>query len=274
MNNANLGTADAETFHVQLVGICKIFDDAAKGIKTVALSNVNIEIRKREAVCLLGPSGCGKSTILNIIAGFIAPDSGKALLKNQSIKAPGSDRGVVFQEHHLFNWLTVEENIGFGLKLKSNSKEDYAPLVKNYIDLIGLRGYGKHFPRELSGGMKQRVSIARTLINEPEVLLMDEPFASLDAQTRLIMQEWLLKIWEEHKMTMLFITHDIDEAILVADRLYIMGVKPGRVIEEMKVPLPRPRARELLTDPVFSEIKRRVIELISGESRKAFELNS
>jgi ABC-type nitrate/sulfonate/bicarbonate transport system ATPase subunit len=180
----------------------------------------------------------------------------------------------VFQEHHLFNWLTVEENIGFGPKLKGKPAEHYAPSVRKYIDLVGLRGYEKHFPHELSGGMKQRVSIARTLINEPEILLMDEPFASLDAQTRLIMQEWLLKIWEEHKMTMLFITHDIDEAILIADRLYIMGVQPGRIIEEMTVPLPRPRAREFLTDSVFSGIKRRVIELITAESRKAFELNA
>lgn len=258
--------------HVQLIGVCKAFEDKAKGTMRTALCEINIHLDKKEAVSLLGPSGCGKSTILNIIAGFILPDRGKALLTDQSIKGPASDRGVVFQEPHLFSWLTVEENIAFGRAIKRDKREKYLPLVRDYINLIGLRGFEKHYPHELSGGMKQRVSIARTLISGPEILLMDEPFASLDAQTRLIMQEWLLSLWEKHKMTMLFITHEIDEAILLADRLYVMGVQPGRIIEEFRVTLRRPRNRDLLTDPLFSKIKKKVIELIAVESHKAFDV--
>ncbi len=260
--------------HVQLIDVCKTFQEPSKGTRTTALSDVSIYLAKQEALCLLGPSGCGKSTILNIIAGFIQPDGGIAQVNGAPITKPGSDRGVVFQEHHLFGWLTVEENIAFALTLRKEKPESYAPRVREYIQLIGLVGYEKYFPHELSGGMKQRVSIARTLINGPEILLLDEPFASLDAQTRLIMQEWLIELWEEHKMTMLFITHDIDEAILLADRLYVMGVKPGRIIDEFKVALPRPRSRDLLTHALFSDIKRRVMGLIAGESRKAFEIAS
>ena len=258
--------------HIQLLGVCKTFQDPTKGTHTTALSGVSIHIGKKEALCLLGPSGCGKSTILNIIAGFIQPDVGVAEVSGRPIIKPGSDRGVVFQEHHLFGWLTVEENIAFGLTLRKERPEHYAVRVREYIQLIGLVGYEKHFPHELSGGMRQRVSIARTLINGPEILLLDEPFASLDAQTRLIMQEWLVKLWEQHQMTMLFITHDIDEAILLADRLYVMGVKPGRIIDELSVRLPRPRSRDLFTHTEFIDIKRRVMELIAGESRKAFEV--
>lgn len=262
---------EMENNKVQLINVWKIFEDRKKGIKTTALSDVSIYIRENEVVSLLGPSGCGKSTILNIIAGFIMPTKGKALWNNQIIQRAGSDRGVVFQEHFLFGWLTVEENIAFGLKMKYKKKEEYMPLVEEYINLIGLSGYNKHYPHELSGGMKQRVSIARIMINRPEILLMDEPFASLDAQTRFIMQEWMLKLWEEHKMTMLFITHDVDEAIIVADRLYIMGVMPGRIIEEIIVPIKRPRTRDSLNDPVFYNIKKKVIDLISVESQKAFD---
>ncbi len=260
-----------EDYKVHLIDVWKIFEDKKKGIRTTALHDVNVYIKENESVSLLGPSGCGKSTILNIIAGFIKPTKGRALLNNRAIEKPGPDRGVVFQEHFLFSWLTVEENIAFGLNMKKEKRGNYMPMVQEYVNLIGLAGYEKHYPHELSGGMKQRVSIARILINKPEVLLMDEPFASLDAQTRLIMQEWLLKLWEEYHMTMLFITHEIDEAIIVADRLYIMGVQPGRIIEEINVQLPRPRTRDLLTEPVFSTLKKHVMELISLESQKSFE---
>ncbi|MCY3824708.1 MAG: ABC transporter ATP-binding protein [Nitrospinae bacterium] len=259
------------TEKVRLERVTKIFEDARQARETVALKDVSFGIEDRETVALLGPSGCGKTTILNIIAGFILPTEGEALIEGRPITKPGPERGVVFQEHFLFHWLTVEDNIAFALKVRGVSRREFLPRAHEFVKRVGLTGFERHYPDELSGGMRQRVSIARVLINNPEILLMDEPFAALDAQTRLLMQEWLLKLWEEHQMSMLFITHDVDEAILMADRIFIMGVQPGRIIQELKVPLPRPRARTMLTSPAFMETKAGCLDLIAKESAKIFE---
>jgi ABC-type nitrate/sulfonate/bicarbonate transport system ATPase subunit len=256
---------------VRLEKVTQVFSDPKSGRETLALKDVSFDIEDQETVSLLGPSGCGKTTALNVIAGFIQPTEGVALIEGRPITKPGPDRGVVFQEHFLFHWLTVEENIAFALKLKGMHRSDYLERAHEFVKRVGLTGFERHHPDELSGGMRQRVSIARVLINNPEILLMDEPFAALDAQTRLLMQEWLLRLWEEHQMSMLFITHDVDEAILMADRILMMGVLPGRIIQEIKVPLQRPRIRAMLTSQPFMETKVRCLDLIAKESAKVFE---
>jgi ABC-type nitrate/sulfonate/bicarbonate transport system ATPase subunit len=253
-----------------LESVSQVFVDRRRGDRTEALKDVTFTLSRHETVALLGPSGCGKSTVLNVIAGFIQPTSGHVRIDGVDIQSPGPDRGVVFQEHFLFHWLTVEDNVAFALKMAGVGTKQRRELAREYVKRVGLEGFERHHPDELSGGMKQRVAIARVLINNPRVLLMDEPFAALDAQTRLLMQEWLLALWEEQSMSMLFITHDIDEAILVADRILVMGVKPGRIIQEVKVPLARPRVRSALTSAVFMETKRICMEAIVEQSAKAF----
>jgi NitT/TauT family transport system ATP-binding protein len=255
---------------VLLEGVSHVFADEVSGRQTEALRGVNLHIEARETVALLGPSGCGKTTILNIIAGFVRPTTGTVRIDGRPITRAGPDRGVVFQEPYLFHWLSVEANIGFALSIRGQRRSEYLPRVHEHIRRIGLSGFERHYPDQLSGGMRQRVSIARALINEPAILLMDEPFAALDAQTRLLMQEWMLKLWEQHQMSMLFITHDVDEAILMADRICLMGVKPGRIIQELKVPLARPRTRMALTVEAFVQIKRQCLELIAQESLRTF----
>lgn len=255
---------------IELDGVSQIFIDPRKGRQTVALDGVSFTIDEEETVALLGPSGCGKSTVLNIIAGFLAPSAGQATIDGRAITRPGPDRGVVFQEHFLFHWLTVEDNVAFALKLRGERRADFLPRAHEFIRRVGLQGFERHYPDELSGGMRQRVSIARVLINNPAILLMDEPFAALDAQTRLMMQEWLLRLWEEQRMSMLFITHDVDEAILLADRIFVMGVRPGRIIDEIEVPLERPRSRAMLTAPVFMATKSRCLDIIAEQSAKVF----
>jgi len=256
---------------VELHDVSQVFVDPRSGRNTAALQNISFAIDSEETVALLGPSGCGKSTILNIIAGFLHPTSGQVKIEGKAITKPGPDRGVVFQEHFLFHWLTVEANVAFALKLRGESRASYLPQAHAFIQRVGLKGFEHHYPDELSGGMRQRVSIARVLINNPAILLMDEPFAALDAQTRLVMQEWLLHLWDEQRMSMLFITHDIDEAILVADRIFVMGVRPGRLISEIKVQLGRPRGRNMLTSPEFTATKAKCLDLIAEQSSRVFE---
>jgi ABC-type nitrate/sulfonate/bicarbonate transport system ATPase subunit len=256
---------------VELHSVSQVFVDSRKGRNTVALEDVSFVIDAEETVALLGPSGCGKTTILNIIAGFLKPSGGEVKIDGRAITKPGPDRGVVFQEHFLFHWLTVEANVAFALKLRGEQRNSYLQQANEFIRRVGLQGFEHHYPDELSGGMRQRVSIARVLINNPAILLMDEPFAALDAQTRLMMQEWLLRLWEEQRMSMLFITHDIDEAILLADRIFVMGVRPGRIICEIKVPLRRPRGRGVLTTPEFMSTKARCLDMIAEQSAKVFE---
>jgi len=209
----------------------------------LALRAVNLSIAPGEFFCLLGPSGCGKSTILRMIAGFLRPSSGEILLRGNPIKGPGIDRAVVFQgDAALFNWLTVEENVAFGPRMQGIAEEKYRNIVADNIRLVGLDGFEKYQPNQLSGGMRQRLQIARVLANDPGILLMDEPFGALDAQTRGIMQQELSRIWSSKKKTVLFITHDIDEAVLLGDRIAVMTAGPGASIKSiLNVPLPRPR---------------------------------
>ncbi|NMB46073.1 MAG: ABC transporter ATP-binding protein [Firmicutes bacterium] len=247
--------------------VSKVF--AQKDQQVTALEDTNFDVREGEFVTILGPSGCGKSTILKVIAGLTEPSSGYVMLNNQRINGPGADRGMVFQAYTLFPWLTVEQNIGFGLQLKGMPKAQRQEIVDHYLELIGLDGFGAMYPNNLSGGMKQRVAIARALANDPEVLLMDEPFGALDAQTRTVMQELLLRVWEESHKTILFVTHDIDEAIFMGDRVYVMTARPGRLKAEISIPLSRPREFSVKTSPEFMKLKGEILELIREESWKA-----
>lgn len=234
----------------------------------VALNDVSMTVNANEVLCLLGPSGCGKSTVLNLIAGFEFPTSGTVTLDGAVVSKPGPDRGVVFQEHALFPWLTVLGNITFGRKLR-NGKEDethYLDLARKYIAWMGLQGFENRLPKELSGGMRQRAALARVLVNEPKVLLMDEPFAALDAQTRASMQMLLLAVWERLRTTILFITHDIDEAVLLGDRILVMTARPGRIKEVIPVPLKRPRGFDAVLSTAFTQTKARILELLREES--------
>lgn len=197
-----------------------------------------------ELICILGRSGCGKSTLLKILAGFVPPSSGKILLKGKAVKGPGPDRCIIFQEDALFPWLTVQENIAFGLRGRGGDKNSRTKEVERFLDLVGLREFRDYLPRETSGGMKQRVALARVLVLKPEVLLMDEPFASLDAQSREEMQNLLLSLWQELGHTILFVTHDVNEAVILADKILLMSKNPGRIREEIHVALPRPRSRD------------------------------
>jgi len=234
------------------------------------LEDVTFGIRDKEFVCLLGPSGCGKSTLLNMVAGFDQPTSGKALFQGRPIERPAPERAVVFQEMALFPWLTALDNVTFGPVTQGMAKKEAQERAHRYIDLVGLTGFEKHYPAELSGGMKQRVEIARVLVMEPEALLMDEPFGALDAQTRSLMQELLLTVWDTYHQTVMFITHDVEEAIFIADTILVMTARPGRIKQAVPVPLERPRTLDMVTSAEFNECKRTVLELIREETLKAF----
>jgi NitT/TauT family transport system ATP-binding protein len=216
---------------------------ATAGQETVALADVSLEVRPGEFVCLLGPSGCGKTTLLNMIAGFLPPSTGSVRVNGRQVAGPGPDRGVVFQEYSLFGWLTVRDNVEFGPRMAGVLRADRRRLGERYLALVGLQDVGDKYPFELSGGMKQRVAIARALVTDPRVLLMDEPFAALDAMTRTVLQTELLAIWETERKTIVFVTHNVGEAIYLADRIVVMSARPGRVQEEVAVDLQRPRSR-------------------------------
>jgi NitT/TauT family transport system ATP-binding protein len=216
---------------------------AGNGNDRWVFRNVSFNISRGELVCLIGRSGCGKSTVLNILAGFLAPTSGRCLLEGKEIVGPGPDRCVVFQEDALFPWLTVRENVAFGLKPGDGENKEHLREVDQFLERVGLQGYGDYLPRELSGGMKQRVALARVLIRSPKVLLMDEPFGALDAQNRENMQELLLQLWRERVQTILFVTHDVQEAVALADRVLLLEPDSGRIREELAVRLDRPRER-------------------------------
>jgi NitT/TauT family transport system ATP-binding protein len=248
---------------IHLREVTKVFKEG-----TVALEQLSMEVHSNEILCLLGPSGCGKSTVLNLIAGFEFPTSGEVSLDGKPILKPGPDRGVIFQEDALFPWLDVAQNIAFRRRLRGGVEDEahYGESAKKYLEIMGLTGFEHHYPRQLSGGMKQRVAIARVLVNEPEVMLMDEPFAALDAQTRLSMQMLLLGVWERLRTTILFITHDIDEAVFLGDRIYVMTARPGKIKALIPVPLARPRNYEMVLSPAFNETKARIFELIREET--------
>ena len=239
----------------------------SNGREVVAVEDLSFVASPGEFLCLLGTSGCGKTTILNVLAGFIAPTSGAVRIDGKPILAPGPDRGMVFQHHSLFPWKTVMGNIAFGLKMKGLSKAARRSEAQEYIDAVGLTGFEDLYPSELSGGMRQRVGLARMLALDPGVLLMDEPFGSLDAQTRMMMQELLLRVWEEDKKTVVFVTHDVDEAVLLADRIIVLTAGPGRVKEQIDVDLDRPREYELVTNERFVRIKELALKYIREEAR-------
>ena len=223
--------------------------------KTVALNGVNLDIKENEFICVVGPSGCGKSTLLNIIAGLHEPTSGAAYLDGKKIEGTGVERGVVFQQYALFPWRTVLKNVMFPLEMKKTPKAEAEAIAMKYIKAVGLEGFENSYPKELSGGMKQRVAIARAYAADPEVLLLDEPFGALDAQTRVQLQTELLETWQKEKKTCFFITHDVDEAIILAQRVIIMSARPGRIKKIVDVDIPYPRTQATKTDPRFLELK-------------------
>lgn len=248
-------------------GGVEFFAESSKRDTVVALTDVNMTIRDQQFVCLLGPSGCGKSTLLNLIAGFLEPTFGSVRIGNEEIIGPGPDRGVVFQDANLFPWLTVGKNIAFGPSTNSGlDKSQLAERVDAYLEHVGLTKFKNHLPMELSGGMRQRVALARVLINDPPVLLMDEPFGALDAQTRIIMQELLLDLWERNRKTVVFVTHDIEEALLLADRIYVMTTQPGRIQDYVDIPLARPRSYEMTNDPTFRDLRLKLFKQLHKDA--------
>ncbi|MEP0871432.1 ABC transporter ATP-binding protein [Trichocoleus desertorum AS-A10] len=236
------------------------------------LESIDLRINPGEFVCLLGPSGCGKSTILNSIAGFIRPNRGYISVDQRLVDQPGADRGFVFQQYSLLPWKTTFQNIEFGLKIRGLSKTEREALVHEYLNRVGLYKHRHSYPHQLSGGMQQRASIVRALVNSPSVLLMDEPFAALDAQTRHMMQELLLSIWSDLKTTVIFVTHDIEEAIFLSDRIFVMGVNPGRIKTTLTVPLPRPRHTDDILSPEFVQLNRQIFDLIREETLKSMDI--
>ena len=224
----------------------------------VALNGVSLDIHENEFVCVVGPSGCGKSTLLNIIAGLHEPTSGQVLVDGQAVSGPGPDRGVVFQQYALFPWLTVQKNVEFGLKLQGMSQDKAEQEAKKYIKMVDLEQFAQSYPKELSGGMKQRVAIARAYAINPKVLLMDESFGALDAQTRTQLQTELLKTWEKEQKTCFFITHDVEEAIILAQRVIIMSARPGRIKEVVEINIPYPRTQETKMSKEFLDLKNHI----------------
>ncbi len=251
---------------IRFRNVTKQFKPRRDGAVVDAVTNLSLDIHEQEFVCIVGPSGCGKSTLLNLAAGFEQPTSGEVLLDGVPIAAPSPDRGVVFQDGALFPWLTVLGNVCYGPQRRGISKRQYLPEAYAILDQVGLRPFANSLPSELSGGMRQRVAIARALVNEPKVLLMDEPFGALDPQTRLLMQERLLAVWERDHRTVLFVTHDVDESLFLADRVIVMSRRPGRVLADLLVDLPRPRSYEMLTSSKFMDLKAAIFAHVRRES--------
>jgi NitT/TauT family transport system ATP-binding protein len=240
-----------------------------------AVKDISLSVTDGRFMSIVGPSGCGKTTLLNIVAGFIATSSGSVLIDGKAISGPGPDRGVVFQSYALFDWLTVRENIEFGPRMAGVKARERSQRADTFLSMVGLRKFANRYPYELSGGMRQRVAIARALANDPEILLMDEPFASLDAQTRELMQEELLKIWEATGKTILFITHSVDEAIYLSTDVAVMSYRPGRIKQMFPIALPYPRADySIRTDERFLQLKVAITELVREEIDKHVEDDS
>ncbi len=253
---------------IEAHNVYKEFDvtnEAGKREKLVVLDNFELTVEQGEFLAILGPSGCGKSSFLNILAGLDQQNSGDILIDGRSVLDNQFNRGVVFQGYALFPWRTVLDNVAVGLEIRGVGREKRERIAYEYLNLVGLRAFAKRYPHQLSGGMKQRVAIARVLAYQPDILLMDEPFAALDAQTRELLQFELLRIWEADKKTILFVTHSIDEAILMADRVAVMTARPGKVKEIIDIPLPRPRTGEIRNSPEFARIRQRAWELIKDE---------
>jgi len=247
---------------VSVKNVSRVFSKKEDNSGTEALHNISFDVQDGEFICLLGPSGCGKTTLLRITAGLETLTSGEITLNGVPITGPDPKRGMVFQQYSLFPWRTVIDNITFGLEMQGIKKSEARKRVEKYLELVGLGQFKNSYPHELSGGMQQRAAIARALSNEPEVLLMDEPFGALDAQTRNVLQDELLKIWEQKHVTFLFVTHSVDEAVVLSDRIVVMTSRPGRIKEIVKVELPRPRSR---TSPEVNSLRDHVLKLLEEE---------
>ena len=250
---------------LRIEAVSREFPGVQGGPPTRALERTDLEVQENDFICLLGPSGCGKSTLLRIVAGLDRPSTGRVLLDNQVVERAGADRGMVFQSYTLFPWLTVKQNVLFGAR----ATEERAAML---IERVGLRGFENHYPKMLSGGMQQRTALARALANDPKILLLDEPFGALDNQTRALMQELLLGIWEADRKTVLFVTHDIDEAIFMANRVAVMSARPGHIKSELRVDLPHPRHYTMKTSPEFSRYKAQLTEEIRVEAMKTAQM--
>ena len=248
---------------LEVCNVSKVFNAGAKQLRV--LDNINLTLSAKEFACLVGTSGCGKSTLLNIVAGLIRPTQGEIRVDGRLVEGPGSDRGMVFQSYTLYPWLTVANNIAFGLKLRRLPKAQQQERVRYYLNVVGLTRFAEAYPKQLSGGMKQRVAIARALAAEPEVLLMDEPFGALDAQTKEQMQQFLRELWHQTHTTVLMITHDVEEAIFLSQRVYVMGTNPGMIQRAIAIELPADRNLEIKLSTQFLEIKREVIHALRGE---------
>jgi NitT/TauT family transport system ATP-binding protein len=249
-------------------GVGRTFPGIRGGPPTEALQPVTLGVADNDFITVLGPSGCGKSTLLRIVAGLDFPTSGRVVLDGTPVTGPGPDRGMVFQSYTLFPWLTVRQNICFGLREKAMPQREQDAIAAHYIERMGLAGFEHHYPKMLSGGMQQRTAIARALANDPKILLLDEPFGALDNQTRTLMQELLLGIWERDQKTVLFVTHDIEEAIFLGSRVIVMSARPGRIKAEITIDLPHPRSYKIKTTPEFVALKERLVEEIRAEALK------
>jgi len=243
-----------------------------RGESVVAVQDFSLTVGENEFVSLIGPSGCGKSTFLRLVAGLETPTAGRILVDGKPVSGPSAERGMVFQSYTLFPWLTVFENVRFALKKSRLSPDEQERRVRQHLRLVGLENFATAYPNQLSGGMRQRVAIARALVYAPGILLMDEPFGALDAQTRLLMQELLLQVWQSNRTTVLFVTHDVEEALLLSDRIYVMTARPGRLKAEVRVDLPRPRTlMDTEASPRFVELRQWLLALIREEAERAFQ---
>ncbi|EHP86695.1 ABC transporter ATP-binding protein [Methanotorris formicicus] len=249
---------------LELVNIVKKYITEKKEL--LAVDNVSLSVEENEFISIVGPSGCGKSTLLRIIAGLEKPTSGKVLLDGKEVREPSAERGMVFQQYTLMPWRTVLKNVTFGLEIKKIPKEEQIKVARKFIKMVGLEGFEDAYPHQLSGGMQQRVAIARTLANDPEIVLMDEPFGALDTQTRAILQNELLKIWQKEKKTVLFVTHSVDEAVYLSDKVVVMTARPGKIKKIVPIELKRPRDR---TGIEFLEYKRKIVNELKDEVLKA-----
>jgi len=260
-----IGVEEGIKLHIH--NVSKVYRSNEKEV--AAVDGIDLKIKSKEFATILGPSGCGKSTLLRIVAGLIKPTRGAVRLDGKVIGGPGGDRGMVFQSYTLFPWLTVKENIQFGPEISGLPKARQEEIGREFVEKVGLKGFEQTYPKGLSGGMKQRVAIARALANHPAILLLDEPFGSLDAQTRALMQELLTRVWEELHQTILFVTHDVEEAIFLSDRVFVMTARPGKIKAEMDIPLERPRSYEVKSTEPFLDLKKRALALIREEAIKA-----
>jgi NitT/TauT family transport system ATP-binding protein len=264
---SDLNSKPAHRGEIELRNLSMSFGQGANQV--VAVNGVNLTVAPGEFVSIIGPSGCGKSTLLNVVAGFTPPTEGQALLDGVPITGPGPERGVVFQQYSLFPWMSVRKNVEFGLKMQSVAANKRETTARTLLGLAGLLAFENHYPDQLSGGMKQRVGIVRALATSPQVMLMDEPFGALDAQTRVVMQQILTNMWQKFRLSVLFITHDIEEAIFLSDRVFVMTARPGRIKAELLIPLPRPRTAEMMSSVEFIQILHKLRNLIREESLAA-----